>query len=184
MLKLQSQYLHLERPCNVGYYLNRDYVLMNDIELPNPGQDGMPEEGFIPIGGHEYLDVSVYRTAYFSGIFDCQGFTISNLYIDQPERANVGLFGLIQTEGGVRNLKLNLSTFNSEFSIRGKRNVANVVGASYALKPYIDNPHRGIFNIHVEGGVVRGRYNVGGLIGDVDYVENSGGRKFDCLSES
>lgn len=159
---------------NVRRFLNKDYLLEKSIELPNPGIDGMPEEGFIPIGGHIEFDGSFNNTVHYKGIFDGQGFTISNLYIDQPERDNVGLFGSISTYSGVKNLKLSLSPINSEFSIRGKNNVGSLIGLSHAWISTPEYPNSAVKNVHVENGIVRGGNFVGGLIGDVLFIRNSG----------
>ena len=74
---------------NGGNDYTSDYFkLTNDIDL-----NGI---GWAPIGWH-------YP---FNGHFDCDGFTISNLTIDNNDYDFVGLFGKIGTNGKISNLRL------------------------------------------------------------------------------
>ena len=64
---------------------NEDWILGSDIDAMETHcwNDGL---GYHPIG---------YGDAYFSGSFDGQGYTISNLYVNRVRLAYAGLFGSI-----------------------------------------------------------------------------------------
>ncbi|OEE37291.1 hypothetical protein A1QO_04085 [Vibrio genomosp. F10 str. ZF-129] len=81
--------------------------------------------GFTPIG----LD-----SDRFTGSFDGNGFTISNLFINRPNTRNIGLFGYVDS-GTIQNLNL------SDVSITGYREVAGLIGtvASVSSTPLIKN---------------------------------------------
>lgn len=67
-----------------------NYVLAADIDAAaTAGWNG--GEGFVPIGN---------QTTTFTGTFDGQLHTISNLHINRPGVDNQGLFGLVETPGG------------------------------------------------------------------------------------
>ena len=69
--------------------LSGNYVLTADIDLA--GIDWTPIGAFVMGGGEEGEVPDM--TAAFTGTFDGQGHTISNLTIDQPEGWALGLFG-------------------------------------------------------------------------------------------
>ena len=82
--------------------------LVNDIDLNN--------EGWTPIG---------FNGKKFSGTFDGNGKTISNLTINQSEIAGVGFIGNL-SKGTVKNVKI------SGANVVGKKNVGAVVGSAIA----------------------------------------------------
>ena len=84
-----------------AYPLDGDYILTQDIEASATASwnDGA---GFDPIGTH---DLIVPERA-FTGTFDGQGYVISNLYINRPERNWTGLFGAVGDRGIIQNLGL------------------------------------------------------------------------------
>ena len=113
------------------------YKLANDINL----YDYIVGEGWTPIG----------RTSFsFSGHFDGNGKTVSNLRIDRSGTNGVGLFGYIKG-GTVKNLCVELHGDG----ITGNYSVGGVVGS-------IENG--GISNCYVTGKVV-GNSSVGGVAG-------------------
>ena len=82
-----------------GWTLDADYIQTADInasasKTENPDGSG-GYYGFEPIGTN---------TNKFTGIYDGQGHTISNLYINRPATDYIGLFGAIN--GEVSNLGL------------------------------------------------------------------------------
>ena len=109
--------------------------------------------GFSPIG-----DVS---TA-FTGSFDGQGRTISNLVINRPSDAYIGLFGTIGIGGSASNLSLQN---------------ANVTGLAYVggLTGFNDGS---ISNVSVSGAIA-GSFRIGGLVG-----QNNTGRSISNASAS
>ncbi len=94
------------------------------------------------------------RARMFTAVFEGNGRTISNLFIDDPDRRYVGLFGYVGPGGHVRNV--GLPAPNSDSGVRGNRHVGALAGT-------------------VEGGIVSGvwsdvdvtgsRTEVGGLVG-------------------
>ena len=109
--------------------------------------------GFSPIG-----DVS---TA-FTGSFDGEGRTISNLVINRPSDAYIGLFGTIGIGGSASNLSLQN---------------ANVTGLAYVggLTGFNDGS---ISNVSVSGAIA-GSFRIGGLVG-----QNNTGRSINNASAS
>ncbi|MBN2436501.1 MAG: hypothetical protein JXK07_14670 [Spirochaetes bacterium] len=88
-----------------GWILGHNYIVMQDIDIASYAN-------WIPIGG---------SSGSFSGIFDGNGHSISNLTVDRSEDYS-GLFGAIGGAGKIRNLSL----INAE--VNGKDNVGLLVG--------------------------------------------------------
>lgn len=80
-----------------GY--NVFFVLLNDINASST-RTWNEGKGFLPIGGQD-LTVSNFR-----GHFDGQGFTIDSLYMNNPGYQSIGLFGYLQSQGTISNIKL------------------------------------------------------------------------------
>ncbi len=121
----------------VRHDLNAHYKLVNDIDLGvapyNQGQ------GWEPIGT---------KDDPFTGGFDGNGHTISNLYIDR-DTDYVGLFGAFQN-ADIKNVVL------ENVNVTGKDWVGGLVGAQN---------NGTISNSHATGDV-QGNEKVGGLVGD------------------
>ncbi len=96
-------------------------------------------EGFIPLGD----DVD-----RFTGSFDGQGYSISNLYINLPSDNYIGLFGVIDDGASVHDLNL------VNVDITGSSEVGALVGA---LSGTVTNV--------TSSGIVTGDSDVGGLVG-------------------
>ena len=112
---------------------DKEFVLTQDIDMKNVSING--------IG-------SAYDS--FSGVFNGNGYKISNLKIDTPMRTNVGLFKVC-TNAEIKNLTL------EKVEIRGKNNVGGVVGtASETI----------IKNVFVKGNV-SGESYLGGIAGNL-----------------
>jgi len=123
--------------------LDGDYVLIDDIDL-----SGI--ENFEPIGN--VTDIPGFRTNRndehdaFTGTFDGDGHTISNLTIDRPNDDGVGLFGVV--DGSALNEEVvieNVTLQNADVS--GGSRVGSLVG----------------FNLR---GEVRGSSAIGDVTGD------------------
>ncbi len=81
------------------------YTLNTDIDATGTSNTGdvWGSKGFAPVGGY---------SVPFSGIFDGQGHTISNLTIYQRKLNRVGLFGVIDSGATVQNTTLAGGTIN------------------------------------------------------------------------
>lgn len=116
--------------------------LENDIDLNN--------EEWTPIGTEDKP---------FKFTFDGQNHTISNLSINKPNDAYVGLFGDLNMPGKIQNVKI------ENASVKGQSQVGALVGASYTGT---------ISNCTVSGKIqIEGNYQVGGLAGQ-GYAQISG----------
>ena len=87
----------------VDWDLTDSYILVNDIDLRL-----YSDNGFTPIGS---------VTTPFSGVFDGNGHTISNLSVKSGNSA--GLFGYISASGVVQNLTLTNVTVSGNFDYAG-----------------------------------------------------------------
>lgn len=102
--------------------LSGNYVLTADIDLA--GMEWVPIGAFVPSGeGEEEMEVPDPAYA-FTGTFDGNGYTISNLSINQPKGYALGLFGCI-AETEIGNFTLENAT------VTGTTMVGDVVGYSY-----------------------------------------------------
>ncbi len=117
--------------------LTLSYALANNLNSVTDGystyQGGA---GFDPIGGN------------FKGHFDGNGKTISNLYINRPDKSNVGLFGVAYFNAEIKNVGL------INVNITGKGKVGGLVGNNMI---HISNSY--------STGSVTGLTDVGGLVG-------------------
>lgn len=128
------------------------YILMNDIVIPEeayaPG--GIYENGFTPIGGHKHSYTneegnSFIRTYSFTGIFNGNGYTISNVRVtSMNQTGTAGLFGYcemqydtwnsetgeqMQKAGGIiKNLGVVDSSVTIELDRAGNASVGMIVG--------------------------------------------------------
>ena len=127
--------------------LSGKYILMNDIVFTDAdyAQGGgfyNSGKGFVPI-------------PKFTGVFDGNGFTIYNLYINLPSVDNVGLFKA--SDGGkVRNLTL------YQANITGKDYVGAIFGKKESTNDYVSVSKCTVY------GSVTGNENVGGIMGYAD----------------
>ncbi|QSQ10562.1 Fimbrial protein [Koleobacter methoxysyntrophicus] len=122
-----------------SYPLNAKYILKSNIDLSGYMSDG----GWQPIGD---------LNNPFTGIFDGNGYTIKNLYINRPDTHYQGLFGY------TRLAKVSNVTLES----------VSVTGYDYtgALAGYI---YKSMISGSSSSGTVAGRQHVGGLLGMNDY---------------
>jgi hypothetical protein len=127
---------------NINNGLQKNYKLVNDIDLKN--------EEWVPI-------------APYSGTFDGQGFTISNLKITLPY-AHVGLFS--KNSGDIENLVIKNVDINIEGLIRNNIYAGAIVGYNSG---YLNNlkSESGRINIVNSNPYLRETF-VGGLVGYTD----------------
>ncbi len=127
-----------------------DYYLVSDITFPAPGTEGLPGEGFEPVGRDTNKTQSDFQGTPFTGKFDGNGHTIRNFSIQRPDESYVGLFGKTQS-ATVSNVRL------SNVNIQGAKYVGSIVGSN----------HGGTVSGSVERGSVRNKSEAytGGLVG-------------------
>lgn len=95
--------------------LNAQAVLTADIDLT--GID------HAPIGRYTNGEGAVIDTYKFSGKFDGQFHTISNLVINRPDDEAIGLFGFCRGNAKIKNIIMDASC-----SITGKNRVGSIIG--------------------------------------------------------
>jgi hypothetical protein len=86
---------------NVRLHLGSHFILMNNLDSTTAGYTEWASStarwgsGWLPIGTD---------AARFTGNFNGQGREIRDLFINRPAEDNVGLFGFVETGGGIRNV--------------------------------------------------------------------------------
>jgi hypothetical protein len=127
---------------NINNGLDRCYQLQNNLDLE--------ELGILTRSA-----ISDSSKPLFTGVLDGNGYTISNLKINENDSSGTGLFRGISGNASIQNLTL------QAFTITG----GNLVGA---LIGQVNNGTGNLIeNIHVTASVIRGSRDVGGLIGMV-----------------
>ena len=121
------------------------YQLMNDVTFPDKGSEGLPPEGFDPVGNFG---------AKFTGSFAGNNHTIVNLSIERPTRNHVGIWGYVDNANSV------IKDFVLDHAgVRGNTRVGGVVG-------WLDSGM--VSNVGVvssQNRSVSGNENLGGLVG-------------------
>jgi hypothetical protein len=134
---------HVRDLQDVHMALYRDYALSQDIDASETLWWDYGK-GFRPLLVRRKEDM----IQPFSGLFDGNGYTIYNLFINRPDEDDVGLFGYIM--GDVENLAIKNAT------IVGSHHVGTLAG-------WADNAL--IKNISIESSRVKAKDSAGGLIG-------------------
>ena len=132
------------------------YELAADLDFDTDGNGDIDADdaywnggaGWEPLGGN----VGLKRPSdpKFNAVFDGNGHTIANLFIDRPGRKSVGLFGAVGRSGTIRNLSL------TNANVASQVNVGALVGILFGV----------VEAVHADGSV-SGDENVGGLAGFV-----------------
>jgi hypothetical protein len=117
-----------------------------NVAATGNGTDVWGNAGFVPIGN---------ASTAFTGTFDGQSQTLSNLTINQPTATDVGLFGHIGSSATVQNVGL------VNGAVTGSRNVGALVGF---------NDDIAVVSNSYATGKVSGAFNVGGLVGENEAV--------------
>ena len=138
-----------------GYELTRD--------LNFSGSKWASGDGWDPIGIYTAGGASPYGSP-FTAIFEGNGHSISNLYIDREDEDGMGLFGNFGNYGVNRTMEIrNVELRNVD--VTGGENVGGLVGYS---------GEGSISNSSVTGGSVTGDMEVGGLAGSSSVaIDNS-----------
>jgi len=99
-------------------YSTAHYRLEADLDLTAYGSNFNDGRGWHPIG--------ITNTNFFRGVFDGNGYTITNLYINDPSGNNIGLFGFVdgRTGGGI------IKNLSVSGEVTGVNFVGGVVGVS------------------------------------------------------
>ena len=122
------------------------YEQMADIDLNDLGRDASGSN-WEPLGTYDGLCSS----QCFSGIFNGNDYTISNLNINRPSRDGVGFFGAVSYQAKLLNIKI------SGVKISGGSRVGGLVG--YGERATITSAVANVREISGAGN------NVGGLVG-------------------
>ena len=130
-------------------YLDKSFILMNDIDLEQFIEDNDPVNGWLPIGGFG-------SGIMFKGAINGAGYKITGLWIDRPDSYFVGLFGYTMS-ARFENLGIEIA----EKGVTGDRSVGGLVGIN-VLSP--------ISNCYVTGNVY-GTVYVGGLAGVIQNTD-------------
>jgi len=139
--------LHLDK---VRYHLGSTFVVIADIDLGVvPWNSG---EGWLPLGA-DYN--GTLHAQGLAGVFDGQGYVISNLFVNRPTMNEVAVFGYVGDSGSIRNLGI------ISGSVAGKTSVGGLVG-------YNDGSLSNCFSRCSVVGLSR----VGGLIGETAYASD------------
>lgn len=105
--------------------LSGSYKLMNDLDFNNPSswEDYNTNHDIILNPSTGWLPIGSSSTA-FSGVFDGQGYSISNLFINMPTTNYVGLFGKLLYPAYVQNLHV------ANANVTGAQYVGGIFGSA------------------------------------------------------
>ena len=125
----------------IGYELMKDLDFNADTSYRTTSNKvtWTTASGWSPIGSNSNR---------FSGVFEGNGHTISNLYIDR-NRNDIGLFAVTAATAQIQNIKLLNAT------IQGAIDVGSLVGSNFGL----------IINSDVTTATIVGNSQIGGLVG-------------------
>ncbi len=131
-----------------GYELVRDLDFLDDASYSSTANKvaWTTAAGWQPIGTVTNNDCSDADSDCFAGIFDGNGYRITNLRINRDTTDEIGLFA--GNTGTIRNLGL------SAIEIRGNARVGGLVGRNEGE----------LINAYVDGGSVVGQNNIIGLL--------------------
>ena len=148
--------------------LSGSYVLTADIDLS--GMSWTPIGIYVPSGESEE-EQEIPSTEYaFTGTFDGQGHTISNLTINEPEGYALGLFGCV-ANADIGNFTLNNAT------VDGSVMTADVVGYAFCSSVHDIQLAGGKVTAHI--GEMSGEGMFGGIVG-----AGMGSVISDCVAEA
>lgn len=133
----------------VRYYLDEDFILMNDLDSTTAGYTGLASPTADKGKGWEPIGTALEP---FAGNFDGQGYEIRDLFIDRHDKDkldwNIGLFGCTYIKGTIKNV--------------GVVN-AYIVGW-WCVGGLVGNNHGTVSNSYSTSNVT-GIYHSGGLVG-------------------
>ena len=160
--------------------LSGSHILMKDLDSTTAGYTELASntanqgKGWQPIGTQDNA---------YTGTFDGQGYEISDLFIDRPSEADIGLFGVVDERGFVRNVGVVNTDVTGEWLVGGLVGLSfGTVSNCYCSGSVSGNDQVGALVGHNDGtvsnsystGSVSGNDLVGGLVGgSIDTVSNS-----------
>ena len=169
-----------------GYELmvNLDFNDANSYASDTINTNWTTGSGWEPIGYY----TSFSNNSPFSAIFEGNGHTISNLYINRPSTNTVGLFGYVRgSSAELRNIGL------LEVNVKGEIDVGGLVGFNY-YQSKVSNSYAtgsvtgnnyvgGLVGYNYGGGTVSNSYATGSVTGD-HYVGGLVGVNYGDISNS
>jgi hypothetical protein len=135
---------------NVRRHLNGHFILTADIDLASY-EKWTPIGAFVPASEED--EEAPIMELTFTGVFDGGGHTISNITVNAPEDAGVGLFGCIAGDTGSIS---NLTVANA--NVTGMMLAAGVAG--YGAGSTVKN-----VQLKGNGNTIAGFNMVGGIVG-------------------
>ena len=170
--QLDGSHLQLsgEVPTSIGCVRGRckGYELTRDLDFDDDDSYSSPANKIIWTTGAGWQPIGDSSNA-FTGKFEGNGFTISNLKIDRSDASYIGLFGLVGREAEIANISL------LNVDITGDNRVGGLVGESsgiilnsYATGSVSGDDYVGSL-VGLNGGAITNSYTTGSVSG-VDYV--------------
>jgi len=166
-----------------------NHTLMNDLdsttfgytELASPTANG--GKGWQPIGYLSQISCAcgpgvAQRGHGLTGTFDGEGYEIHDLFINRPDEPDVGLFGLVDEGGIIKNVGLVRAIVTGEESVGGLvgYNVGTVSNSYFSGNVTGDQYVGGLLGVNT--GTVSNCYSTGGVTGD-GYVGGLVGMNFE-----
>lgn len=163
----------LEEVTYLNTFWDRHFILMNDIDASATADWHVGDHdksvttsevpmGFYPIG--DFATSGLREQIPFTGSFDGQGYTISNIYINRPADRQVGFFGTI-SGARIENLTLDNAT------ITGGNYSGGLVARSSSNGDLKEDLKNYITNCHISNSQITGVEQAGALIGSIYYSE-------------
>lgn len=126
--------------------LGGNYTLMNNLDSTIAGYEELASP--TANGGKGWQPIGNYTGGNFTGSFDGQGYEIKDLFINRPAEIAVGLFGVVNEGGIIKNISMMNETVISGESVGG------LVGNNWGI----------VSDSHATGSV-SGNSAIGGLVG-------------------
>ena len=142
------QITHIEHLWNIRNNLSEYFILMNDLDFETDGSYLNTDHKSGNITGSGWLPIGDWSDR-FTGSFDGQNYTISNLFIGRDSSDYVGLFGCTDSGSEITNIGL------IDIDITGDNSVGGLAGINGEI----------ISNCYSTGDVTGGGRRTGGLIG-------------------
>jgi hypothetical protein len=130
---------------NVRNYLSSYFIVINDLNSNSIGYTELASTTANEGKGWEPIGTLLHP---FTGSLNGQGYEIRDLFINRPDEADVGLFGVVEEVGAIENV----GVVNGY--VIGDDNVGGLVGKN-----------EGTVSNSYSTGNVTGNLNVGGLVG-------------------
>lgn len=137
--------------------LNDNYMLKGNINA-SATKGWNSGAGFKPIGGDG---------SGFAGVLDGMGYAINDLYMNRPDATYIGLFGVIEKSGVVKDFQLSGEFISDKASPSGSKGKGSIAGENWGRIENVIN-HASIQATGYAGGIVGMNY------GTLEGVTNKG----------